>query len=94
MSDAECPLCVRLFYEAIPKLALSEKNSMVTLPIKRPILVCTMCHNRSCAMLPRIEENLSFQKGIALAGACTPYHVVTLKPPNNSHGQFTWSMHP
>jgi hypothetical protein len=31
-------LCVRLFYEAIPKLALSEKDSMVALPIKRPIL--------------------------------------------------------
>lgn len=66
---------------------------MVTLPIKRPILVCTMCHTRSWAMLLRIEEHLSFQKGIALAGACTPYHVVTLKPPSNSHGQFTWSMH-
>lgn len=38
-------------------------------------------------MLLRIEEHLSFQKGIALAGACTPYHVVTLKQPNNSHGQ-------
>lgn len=86
MSDAECPLCVR-FYEAIPKLAISERNSIVALPIKRPILVCTMCHNRSWAMLLRIEEHLSFQKGIGLAGACTPYHVVTLKPPSNSHGR-------
>lgn len=39
MSDAEYPLCIRL-YEPISKLALVEKNSMVPLPIKRPILVC------------------------------------------------------
>ena len=89
MQSAPC-----VFYEAIPKLALDEKNSVVTLPIKRPILICAMCHTRSWAMLLRIEEHLSFQKGIALAGACTPYHVVTFKLPSNSHGQFTWSMHP
>lgn len=76
-----------MFYGAIPKLALNGKNSVVTLPIKRPNLICAMCHTRSWAMLLRIEEHLSFQKGIALAGACTPYHVVTLKPPSNSHGQ-------
>ena len=34
-------------------------------------------------MLLRIEEHLSSQKGIALAGAYTPYHVMSLKQPNH-----------
>ena len=34
-------------------------------------------------MLFRTEEHLSFQKGIALAGAYTPYHVMSLKQPNH-----------
>lgn len=41
MQDA--PWHISLFYEPNPKLALSEKNSMVTLPIRRPSVVYVPC---------------------------------------------------
>jgi hypothetical protein len=86
MSDVECPLCIRLFYEPIPKLAL---DSMIALPIKRLILVCTICHARSRAMLLCIEEHLSFQKWVSHPGACS-------MPCGDSETaqQITWSMQP